>query len=94
MAKIERKIFPQIGNGYRIHTQVIPLAGLIPVLKTAREGHKSLYRYSVDGGTNFTNWESLNSAVSENLGRLTDAVDLVLDYVTDPFRRQVAFLEN
>lgn len=94
MAKIERKIFPQIGNGYRIHTQVIPLAGLIPVLKTAREGHKSLYRYSVDGGTNFTNWESLNSAVSENLGRLTDAVDLVLDYVTDPFRRQVAFFRK
>ena len=94
MAKIERKIFPQIGNGYRIHTQVIPLAGLIPVLKTAREGHKSLYRYSVDGGTNFTNWEFLNSAVSENLGRLTDAVDLVLDYVTDPFRRQVAFFRK
>lgn len=94
MAKIERKIFPQIGNGYRIHTQVIPLAGLIPVLKTAREGRKSLYRYSVDGGTNFTDWESLNSAVSENLGRLTDAVNLVLDYVTDPFRSQVAFFRK
>ena len=42
MAKIERKIFPQIGNGYRIQKQVIPLDGLRPVLKTAREGHKSL----------------------------------------------------
>lgn len=91
MARVEYKEYSQIGNGFRIITQSIPPAGLIPVLRAARQGNQNLFRYSVDGGKTFTDWESLTPQVMSDLGSFTDRADLVVDYVTDPFRKRTLF---
>lgn len=91
MARVDYKEFPQIGNGFRIATQSIPPAGLIPVLRAARQGSQNLFRLSEDGGKSFTEWTTLTPEVMKGLGRLTDRVDLVVDYVTDPFKKRSLF---
>lgn len=85
MATIKYKEFPRVGKGFTIHTQVIPPAGLIPVLRAARQGETNLFRYSKDGGESFTDWTTLTKETFSELGRLTDSFDLVLEYVVEPY---------
>lgn len=86
MARVEYREFPQVGKGFRIITQSIPPTGIIPVLRAAREGKRNIYRFSRDGGESFTEWQEFTTETRNNLGRLTDSANLVLDYVTDPYR--------
>ena len=85
MATIKYKEFPRVGKGFTIYTQVIPPAGLIPVLRAARQGEVNLFRYSKDGGESFTDWTTLTKETFSELGRLTDSFDLVLEYVVEPY---------
>lgn len=85
MATIKYKEFPRVGKGFTIYTQVIPPAGLIPVLRAARQGEANLFRYSKDGGESFTDWTTLTKETFSELGRLTDSFDLVLEYVVEPY---------
>ena len=85
MATIKYKEFPRVGKGFTIYTQVIPPAGLIPVLRAARQGKANLFRYSKDGGESFTDWTTLTKETFSELGRLTDSFDLVLEYVVEPY---------
>lgn len=85
MATIKYKEFPRVGKGFTIYTQVIPPAGLIPVLRAARQGESNLFRYSKDGGESFTDWTTLTKETFSELGRLTDSFDLVLEYVVEPY---------
>lgn len=85
MATVKYKEFPRVGQGFSITTQVIPPAGLIPVLRAARQGEVNLFRYSKDGGESFTEWSTLTNETFSELGRLTDSFDLVLDYVVKPY---------
>jgi hypothetical protein len=94
MASIKLKEFPHIGCGFTIYTQIIPLAGLVAILRAARENEYSLFRYSKDGGRTYSNWEVFSNNCLEKLGRLTDSDDLVLDYVTKPFSAPKVFQRN
>lgn len=85
MATIKYKEFPRVGKGFTIYTQVIPPAGLIPVLRAARQGEANLFRYSKDGGESFTDWTTLTKETFSELGRFTDSFDLVLEYVVEPY---------
>ena len=84
MATIKFKEFPRVGQGFTVHTQMIPPAGLVTVLRAARSDQQSLFRYSRDGGETYTEWITLTKETFSELGRLTDSCDLVLDYVTKP----------
>lgn len=87
MSTLVYREYPQIGKGFRISTNIIPAAGLIPVLQAAREGNRNLYRYSKDGGQTFTDWEVLTTSTLAAMGGLHEACELVVDYVTDPYKR-------
>ena len=87
MSTLVYRDYPQIGKGFRISTNIIPAAGLIPVLQAAREGNRNLYRYSKDGGQTFTDWEILTTTTLAAMGGLHEACELVVDYVTDPYKR-------
>lgn len=86
MSQLIYREFPQIGKGFRISTNVIPAAGLIPVLQAARDGQQNQYRYSKDGGKTFTEWEVLTHATMQALGSLKENCELVVDFVTDPYK--------
>ena len=87
MSTLVYRDYPRIGKGFRISTNIIPAAGLIPVLQAAREGNRNLYRYSKDGGQTFTDWEILTTTTLAAMGGLHEACELVVDYVTDPYKR-------
>lgn len=87
MSTLVYRDYPQIGKGFRISTNIIPAAGLIPVLQAAREGNRNLYRYSKDGGQTFTDWEILTTTTLAAMGGLHEVCELVVDYVTDPYKR-------
>lgn len=93
MATIKFKEFPRVGQGFTVHTQMIPPAGLVTVLRAARSDQQSLFRYSRDGGETYTEWITLTKETFSELGRLTDSCDLVLDYVTKPYVKTRAFID-
>lgn len=93
MATIKFKEFPRVGQGFTVHTQMIPPAGLVTVLRAARSDQQSLFRYSRDGGETYTEWITLTKETFSELGRLTDSCDLVLDYVTKPYAKTRAFID-
>ena len=94
MATIKFKEFPRVGQGFTVHTQMIPPAGLVTVLRAARSDQQSLFRYSRDGGETYTEWITLTKETFSELGRLTDSCDLVLDYVTKPYVKTRALLTH
>lgn len=83
MAILRYKEFPHIGSGFAIKTQSIPPAGLITVLRAARQGSYNLFRYSKDGGKTFTEWTTLTSETLRELGSLKTTFDFVLEYATN-----------
>lgn len=84
MAKLIYKEFAGIGKGVEVSTS-IPPAGLVAVLKASRKGFGNLFRYSKDNGETFSEWALLDSDV-DNLGRLTDNVDVILQLATELFQ--------
>ena len=84
MALVEYKNFEGVGSGFTVRTQAIPPAGLLPVLRAARQGSYNVFRYSTDGGGSWTSWLPFSLANRNQMGRLTDRCELVVDYVTEP----------
>lgn len=95
MAKLIYKEFAGVGKGFEVATS-IPPAGLVSVLRAARQGERNKFRYSLDNGQTFTDWLELDDANGALLGKLTDRVDLVMHVVTEPFyvKKRLARMAN
>lgn len=85
MASFVLAKFPQVGTGFTIRTQSIPLAGLVCVMRMARADSGSLFRFSLDGGLNFTNWYTVNDESFRVCFALGGTYDIILDYVTEVY---------
>jgi len=82
MASFVLAEFPQVGTGFTIRTQSIPLAGLVCVMRMARADSGSLFRYSLDGGLTYTGWYTVNDDSLKMCLFMKDTFEVVLDYVT------------
>ena len=80
MAKIESQVF-DIGSGYRLKTQAIPLSGIIAVIETFRTGGRDGFRYSVDNGATFSDWRLASFNSYTDFGTFSDLYELVVDFV-------------
>jgi hypothetical protein len=58
MAKLIYKEFAGVGKGFEVASS-IPPAGLVSVLRAARQGERNKFRYSLDDGQTFTDWLEL-----------------------------------
>lgn len=83
MASFVLAEFPQVGTGFTIRTQSIPLAGLVCVMRMARANSGSLFRYSLDGGLTYTGWFTVNDESLKACLDMKDTFEVVLDYVTE-----------
>lgn len=75
--------FPRVGTGFTIKTQTIPLAGLLCVMRMARADAGSLFRFSLDGGLQFTDWYAVNEESLKACSLIGGTYDIILDYVVD-----------
>lgn len=75
--------FPKVGTGFTIKTQTIPLAGLLCVMRMARADAGSLFRFSLDGGLQFTDWYAVNEESLKACSLIGGTYDIILDYVVD-----------
>lgn len=75
--------FPKVGTGFTIKTQTIPLAGLLCVMRMARADAGSLFRFSLDGGLQFTDWYTVNEESLKACSLIGGTYDIILDYVVD-----------
>lgn len=82
MASFVLAEFPQVGTGFTVKTQSIPLAGLVCVMRMARANSGSLFRYSLDGGLTYTEWFTVNDESLKACLDMKDTFEVVLDYVT------------
>lgn len=82
MASFVLTEFPQVGTGFTIRTQSIPLAGLVCVMRMARADSGSLFRYSLDGGLTYTEWFPVNDDSLKACLDMKDTFEVILDYVT------------
>lgn len=83
MASFVLAEFPQVGTGFTIRTQSIPLAGLVCVMRMARANSGSLFRYSLDGGLTYTGWFTVNDESLKACLDMKDTFEVVLDYVVE-----------
>lgn len=80
MAKIEIKYYQGVGKGYEISTTILPVAGLVVVLSSILENYGKI-RYSLDGGKNYSDWESVSDDVIHSLLKINESCHTVLNYV-------------
>lgn len=94
MASFVARDFPEIGAGFTIKTQSIPLAGLLCVMRMARTDGGGLFRYSLDGGITYTEWTIVDEDSLLDCSKVVDTFDVILDYVVSVNDTSTPTLDN
>lgn len=96
MLNFEHIEVPEVGSGFRLVSQTIPLAGMIVVLRAVRQEKYILFRYSVDEGRTYTEWEQLTDTTVQKLSSRATVTGVILECVVRevPVGRATARLAN
>lgn len=81
MVNFEHIDIPEVGGGFRITSQTIPLSGMLVVLRAVRPDRFILFRYSVDGGVKFTDWVQFTEATISDLKLNASETGIVLECI-------------